>query len=836
MAERVPAAGRLFDVVSPGWRAVWTNAAVGVAYGFCAWLVDLFFAAFGLFPAPIWPSAGIALVAMMVGGMRQWPGVFLGSLLANYYLFEPPLWAAAAISVSNTLGPWLGAVLIGRAGADRPLFSSFYHAFVFVLYGIVVHSLVVATSGALVVSVLNDWPVEQGFSSFIRWMLADASGALFVAPVALLWMRSPGEPRRPIDSEAVTAAVVTLVVVAVSLLFFFGLEGGAADGVEALPYLLVAPLIWSAVRFPLREAYNMVALLALIATTGTVVGLGPFNAPGVANPLIALGLMVVTLALTVLAVGAVTNERRRYARQLAEVNEELEHRVEERTRGLQQAALEAGEANRAKSRFLAAMGHEVRTPLTTIVGTAELLREGTPEREARKLVEILSASSAHLLGLVDKVLDFACLDETSVVLQRESFDPRALVREAVEIARPAIGDKAIELWLEMDELPARVVGDGVRLRQVMVNLIGNAIKYTERGTVTVRVGMLESSEDRCPLHFEVEDTGPGIPAAERERIFRSFERLEERLGNEGAGLGLAICKRLVDSMDGVIDVDSVPGQGSLFWFVVDLPVSADESAAEPTRAIPGPYDMLVAEDSEQNREIIRRLLARDGHRVVAVGDGEAAVATAREGRFDCILLDVQMPGIGGMEAARRIRALPGAAADTPILALTASATGEVAAGCKAAGMDGVLVKPLRCGDLYETLQHLRAGGAGRGAVPAPDEGVLVDEALLAEYRTAFSAGELEELVSRYRRALETDEAALREAWAARDLAAVGRTAHKLSGSAAAVGFSALSRTAYALEQAALATDEQRVRGLLERFGVVRQESFAALAVGPTGRP
>jgi signal transduction histidine kinase/ligand-binding sensor domain-containing protein/ActR/RegA family two-component response regulator len=398
----------------------------------------------------------------------------------------------------------------------------------------------------------------------------------------------------------------------------------------------------------------------------------------------------------------------------------LEAQVAERTRELKFAkdeaerAKEAAErANQAKSTFLATMSHELRTPLNSILGYSALVREapGLSEKH-REDLEIVSRSGEHLLGLIDDVLDMAKIEAGHITLNHAPFDLINLVQDNVDLMRARATEKRLELSLQSSVLLPRFVrADSGKLRQVLVNLVGNAIKFTERGSVTVRVDA--KTLDARPgllLILEVEDTGIGIALEDQARIFDVFVQAGE-ISVKGTGLGLSICRQFVNMMGGTIGLHSTPGKGSLF--TVKLPVeeaeesevvASDAGLGQVVRLAPGQsgYRILIVEDKKENWQLLRRLLEDCGFEVQVAEDGAQGIEKFRTWRPHLIWMDIRLPMMGGMEATRIIRTLEGGR-QVKIVALTASAFAQQRADILAAGLDDFLRKPYRRKEIFDCM-------------------------------------------------------------------------------------------------------------------------------------
>jgi signal transduction histidine kinase/DNA-binding response OmpR family regulator len=490
-------------------------------------------------------------------------------------------------------------------------------------------------------------------------------------------------------------------------------------------------------------------------------------------------------------------------------------------KGLARARDTAEAAVRARSEFLAVMSHEIRTPLNAVLGFASTLLESKLDTEQRLNATALHGAGDDLLRLLNDILDFSALDAGRIPFEDASFSPAAITDMTVSLAKRSATAKGLALRIDIDpDLPSALRGDAGRLRQVLLNLLTNAIKFTDRGEIVVEARRLAGTARHATVQWSVTDSGIGIAPDRIGGMFTDFVQADSSVNRRfgGSGLGLAICKRIIGQMGGRINAESVVGRGSTFTFSVKLPIAelvidseaSDGSAIADLKAhiaaLGRPLRILLAEDNPTNQLVGKQLLREFDANISVASNGVEAVQSAGEFSYDVILMDMQMPEMSGIEATRAIRAGADARAQVSIVALTANAYAEDVKACLDAGMNGFVAKPVRKSALAEAILRALTGAAAARPAALNDRGhcdaveaAIIDRTVVDEFIAQVGCDSTDEIVSVFLTETERRLGVLR-GLPVGDHDAVRHEAHTLKGSSGTFGLMRLSALLRNLER------------------------------------
>jgi len=653
---------------------VLANAVLLVVYFAAAEFGLSFFALIHPSASAVWLPTGIAMAALLLGGFRLLPAVFVGAFLANVTTAGSAV-SALAVALGNGLEAMLAVTLLERFAGGSRVFTSPAGFLKFMVLAALLSTTVSATIGVLSLTLAGIGTDADTTEVWLTWWLGDAAGAVVVTPFVVLWWTNRSWDLA--TRELVEAALLIVAIAGVGAATFFD------PGLSQYPiaFLCLAPIVWGALRFGPREIATSIVVLAVIATAATATDRGPFAMLTTNKSLIVLQAFLVLIAMTALPMAALTVERRAALKR---------ERV---------ARADADAAVRAKDEFVAILSHELRNPLAAITMAAAVLDTGVQSREnSDRLITSIRRQAAHLARLIDDLLDIGRMTGNKLILRKEPMDLASAARRCVEALATTRG--LAPSRIEVDAERVWIEADPVRVTQILENLLGNALKHTPAGK-RIRVIVRDIG---AVAELRVEDEGFGIRPDLLPNVFDPFTQGQQGLDRSagGLGLGLTLVRRLTELHGGTVEARSAgPNRGSVFTLRFPScsgpPLGAVAAANKETYG-ERPRRLLVVEDNMDARQTLRTLLETLGHEVHEAADGEAGVAAALERRPDLVFVDIGLPRLDGYEVARRLRA---AHLRSRLVALTGYGRDDDVQRAREAGFDEHLLKPA-------TLDQLRA--------------------------------------------------------------------------------------------------------------------------------
>lgn len=653
----------------------------------------------------IWAPSGISIAVLMVAGYRYWPSVFFGATLTSFWVADNIL-LSSIIGIGNTLEALLAVGLIRHFTPIEKLFDGIRTTAIFIVSASLIAPIPSALAGAIGMLAFDIIETDRLQTVIGVWWLGDAMGALTLTPVIYLIGQRIRKKENTYIDYFNASSPERIVIVCASLVLSTIIYAFPSDVTANLSYLPFLMVLWGALRLPQVYALLLSMMVSVIAIGGALAQAPTQSTLAVIDNLVYLYLFLATQTGTVLLVGALARDREKITEQLVDA---------------QQIAEAASEQ---KSLFLANISHEIRTPLNGIIGVTGIMLPDAQTNRQRKHLRIIQNSADSLLNLLNDLLDHARIEAGKLRIQRQTFYLPRLLNDVTGLFESQAEAKGLYLRTNIGgDLPKYVVSDDSRIRQILINIIGNALKFTNRGGISVSIFRATESNQPSKVTISIEDTGIGIAGDAQSRIFDAFTQADNSTSRlyGGSGLGLTISKQLAEQLGGSIALTSSPGIGTRIDLTLPLTpatlnqefsfrrhVEHNENNTGKVEALLIGKRILVAEDNQINAEVTERMLKRLGHNVTVVENGEAALAVWQQG-FDLILMDCRMPILDGYSTSRAIRKLErNGASHIPIIALTANAMNDEREKCTAAGMDDYLTKPTRLHQLDTMLRrHLR---------------------------------------------------------------------------------------------------------------------------------
>jgi signal transduction histidine kinase/CheY-like chemotaxis protein len=720
---------------------------------------------------PVWLPDGLASAVVLICGYEILPGIFIGSFLANIWAFFDTSNGYGAISsvlevlgiaIGTTAGAGIGRYLLNKKVNYRNIFKNLGNVCQFLAFTVTLAPMINATVGVGCLWLGNYVIWDNLPTVWFTWWVSNLAGICILTPVILSWyslysIAVKGKPKSAVISSKVVRQVdywrlieLIVLIVFVTVVSFISFCLG-----YDLEYILITSVVWSSVRFGQFISTNLIVLISIIAVIGTVQGLGTFsiqnNAQSGGHSLVLLQSFIVVIVVTTLSLIGILSEKKqaiaklqRSRKILIEQSTQLENSklilnenaliLEQKNTALIESKKLAEQANRIKTEFLSNMSHELRTPLNGILGFVQLLQDSQrlDSQDKSDLLAIYQ-SGTHLLNLINDILDISKIEAGKMELQPLDVYFPAFLSDLVGVMQIQATNKNIDLiYVYAPDLPELVNVDAKRLKQILLNLLGNAIKFCEKGQVIFKVSCDNSTVNNSsmPINFMVEDSGIGIDEKSLETIFLPFEQFgESKFQTQGTGLGLPISQKIAELMGSKITVNSQIGVGSVFQFTVDIQVIEskidseqnigqnneqniallkNKSAFDQKLSQKLPLRILLAEDNVVNQRVVCKILDRLGYKIDVVSNGLQVLESMRSQIYDVVLMDMQMPEMNGLEATKRIISDSSFGYRPYIIALTANAMESDRYFCLEAGMNDFISKPINVDLLVEALWRSRS--------------------------------------------------------------------------------------------------------------------------------
>ena len=688
--------------------------------------------------APVWPPDGFATAAILLFGDWIWPGVLIGSFLANIWAFSSIL-QGLGIAIGTTSGILLGCFLFRKLVATPSPLERLSDVRKFLVFTGMIGPIVSATAGVTALTLGGKISIIDFTNQWVTWWISNVAGIFIFTPALLTWGELFKEyfltHKQEFAINLKSRTFWEIIEILLLLIIVIIICKNAFFSNYFIEYMIIPCLVWAVFRFGKLAATNLIVLVAVMAILGTVRGLGAFNRSNLNDSLLLLQCFIGVIVLTTLVLNAVISERKTAIlilknsqmelfdkslelQQIAEILEQQKEQLIQQNLELELAKQDSVDANRYKSQFLTNMSHELRIPLNGILGISQIFRDSpkltTSEKED---IQIIYQSGVHLLSLINDILDISKIEAGKMALELQNFNFPDFLKGIVEICRYSTMEKNIDFIYQFDQkIPIIIHTDEKRLKQILLNLLGNAIKFTDIGKVTLIVNFISQEPKNelfylTKINFQVTDTGVGISSEKLAKIFLPFEQVgESKLKSQGTGLGLAISQKIAQIMGSEIKVISKLSQGSLFSVELDFLTPKNQDIQKPVIKFDThfsqkfPLQILIAEDNIVNQKIAEKLFQKLGYQVDIVNNGVEVLTALKQQIYDVIFMDIQMPELDGIETTEAIYQEWGKTNRPYIIAMTANAMQSNRDECLSVGMDDFIPKPVKLEAIVESIQ------------------------------------------------------------------------------------------------------------------------------------